>query len=142
MIGHGTQSCNGHSLHDIKQQSRRNRRRQMTAYGDAIGTSEDTGDSSFPSAIKMPRTHLCLLKCDHLGIQLGQPSTSHVAFELHLNMEISSLLSQLMHHGLIEEFTDAHILTHALPSPGLYHELTGKVLYWCWFQRAEDNTLV
>jgi hypothetical protein len=29
-------------------------------------------------------------------------------------MEISSLLSQLVHHGLIEEFTDAHILTHAL----------------------------
>jgi hypothetical protein len=29
-----------------------------------------------------------------------------------------------------------------LPSPGLHHEFTGKMLYRCWFQRAKDNTLV
>jgi hypothetical protein len=32
----------------------------------------------------------------------------------HLQVEISSLLSQLIHHRLIEELVDAHILTHAL----------------------------
>lgn len=87
-------------------------------------------------------------------------------------MEISSLLRQLVHHGLIKELVDAHILTHALkivivhclkmlsclliyassltsidriaylPSPSLHHKLTSKMLYWCWFQRPEDNILV
>lgn len=67
----------------------------------------------------------------------------HAAVERsHGVVENDVLLGQLQQHGVIEELADAHVLTQALPAPGLDHELSGQMWGWLGLQGSDDDALV
>lgn len=49
---------------------------------------------------------------------------------------------QLNEEVLFKVSLDGDILAHPLPPPGLYHKLSGKLLWSCWLKRSEFNSLV